>query len=83
MMYGRAILGWDNQDDLNPMFAWEFKKNDLVRLGKGSYTPKVEFWKRYVFAITYTPEGLNQFTDHQICIDWLKNKVKTGKCILG
>lgn len=46
------------------MVAFEFDMNDMVR-GK-------PFWKRESFTITYTPEGLEQFEDHQIDIEWLK-----------
>lgn len=68
----RFILsGWNNRKSLTPLVAFEFKKNDLVRYGKGARAPKVEFWKRQGIVITYNPEGLKQFEDHQIDIGWL------------
>jgi len=66
------LSGWDNRESLNPLFAFEFDKNDLVRIGKGNNVHKVEFWKRDSFTITNTPEGLEQFGEYQIDIDWLK-----------
>lgn len=67
-----ALSGWDNRESLTPLYAWEFNKNDLVKKGNGMYAPKVEFCKRDGIAITYSPEGLEQFEDFQIDIDWLK-----------
>jgi len=67
------ISGWDNRENLNPLFALEFHKNDLVRKGKGGFAPKVEFWKRDTFSVTYTPYLLEQFRDHMIDIDWMKD----------
>lgn len=66
------LSGWDNLDDLNPLIAWQFDKDDLVRKGYGKNTPKVKFWKRDVFLVTYTPEGLEQFEDYKIDIGWLE-----------
>jgi len=68
-----TLSGWDNRESLTPLFALEFKKDDLVRYGNGGdFAPKVEFWKRESIGITYTPEGLKQFEDYQTDIDWLK-----------
>lgn len=66
------LSGWDNRDDLNPLIAWEFDKDDLVRKGYGKNAPKVKFWKRDTFLVTYTPEGLEQFEEYQVDIGWLK-----------
>lgn len=74
----RFILsGWDNRENLNPLFALEFKKNDLVRYGYGLWSPKIEFWERETFTVTYTDEKLDDLYEHMIDIDWLqesKNK---------
>lgn len=66
------LSGWNNRNDLNLLIAWEFGKDDLVRKGYGKNAPKVEFWKRDKFVVTYTPEGIEQFEDYQIDIDWLE-----------
>jgi hypothetical protein len=50
-----------------------------VRLGKGDCAHKVEFWKRNNFTITNTAEGLEQFQNFQIDIDWLKDLRKELK----
>ena len=76
----RFILsGWNNRIELNPLIVFEFKKNDLIRKGKGRYATKVEFWKRDTFAITYTPEELEKFEDYRIDINWLKDLVNKSK----
>lgn len=59
-----SLSGWDNRKSLVPIVAFEFDRNDIVR-GK-------PFWKRDSISITYTPEGLEQFEDYQIDIEWLK-----------
>lgn len=69
------LSGWDNRENLNPLFVLEFYKNDLVRKGKGGFTSKVKFWKRYTFSVTY-PEGLWQFEEYQIDLGWLKDILK-------
>lgn len=75
------LSGWDNRDDLNPLVAWEFDKDDLVRKGYGKNAQKVKFWKRDVFQVTYTSEGIEQFEDHQIDIDWLEELCRNDKDI--
>lgn len=73
-----VLSGWDNREDLNPLFALEFKKNDMARYGIGKRYVLKEFWNREGIGIRY-PEGLAEFKDHQIDIDWLKellNKLK-------
>lgn len=57
---------------MNPLYGWEFKKNDLVRLGRGYDAPKVEFWKREGIGITNTQTGLERLKDYQIDIDQIK-----------
>ena len=70
------LSGWDNRDDLNPLIVLEFDRDDIVR-GR-------PFWKRYSLTITYTPEGLEQFEEYRIDIDWLKelrDKIKYEGCM--
>ena len=66
------LSGWDNRESKNPLFALEFHKNDLIKYGRGTLAPKVEFWKRDSIGITY-PEGLEEFRDYQIDIGWMKD----------
>lgn len=73
------LSGWDNRESLTPLIALEFDRDDNVRYGKGRYAPKIEFWKRYNFTLTYSPEGLEQFEDYRINIDWLKDLCKESK----
>ena len=66
------LSGWDNRESLNPLFALEFKKNDLIRKGICSGDHKVEFWKRDNFTMACNQKVLEQFKDYQIDITWLK-----------
>lgn len=76
----RFILsGWDNRESLNPLFLLEFEKNDLVRVGNGYNAPKVEFWKRGSFSVSYTSEELEEFREYWIDINWLKELLKENK----
>lgn len=65
------LSGWDNRKSLNPLNAWEFDRDDIVR--------ERPFWQRVSFSISYTPEGLEQFEEYQIDIDWLKDLVRSNK----
>ena len=67
------MSGWDNRESLTPLIALEFDRDDKIRYGQDIFAPKVEFWKRHNFTITYSPEGLEEFEDYQIDIDWLKD----------
>jgi hypothetical protein len=67
---------WDNRESLKPLLVLEFRKNDLVRYRKYVH---IEFWKRDNFTITNTIEGLEQFQNFQIDIDWLKDLRKELK----
>lgn len=67
-----TLSGWNSRESLNPMYSWEFDKNDMVRIGKGNNPPKIEFWRRDYFTVIYTSEGLKRFEEYQIDIDWLK-----------
>lgn len=69
------LSGWDNRCDLNPMYAWEFDKNEMIRKAQGNVS-KTEFWKRDSFIIINTPEGLEQFEDYQIDISWLQELIQ-------
>lgn len=64
------LTGWDNRESLNPMYAWEFDRDDIVR-GR-------HFWQRNGFYITYTAYWLEQFEDYQIDIDWLKELLRSN-----
>ena len=75
------LSGWDNRENLTPMYAWEFDKNDLIRKGRGGCAPKVEFSKRHCFTIMSTPEGLEKFEEYKIDIDRLKELCDRGKDI--
>ncbi len=55
------LSAWDDIDSLIPLHIWLFHKNDMVRIGKGDNTPKVEFWKRKSIAIINTPKGIKRF----------------------
>lgn len=65
------ISGWDNRESLSPLFALEFDKNDLARYGIGEGYVLKKFWQRDHFSLSY-PEGLKQFEDYKIDIEWLK-----------
>ena len=67
-----TLSGWDTRENLNLMYAWEFDKNDLVKMGQGNNPPKVKFWKREYIVIPSTPEGLNEFKDYQVGEELLK-----------
>lgn len=66
-----VLSGWDNRESINPIYAWEFDGDDIVRGDS--------FWKRTGFYISNTPEGLKQFEDHQIDIDWLKELLRNNR----
>jgi hypothetical protein len=66
------LTGWDNRENLNPMYGWKFKKNDLVRKGNGTSPFKVEFWKRQSIMIIYSTKGLENYKNFQINLDWSK-----------
>lgn len=73
------LSGWDNRESLTPLIALEFDRDDKIRYGQGRDTPKIEFWKRYNFTLTYSPEGLEQFEDYQIDIGWMVDLSKELK----
>lgn len=61
-----VLLGYDNRENLIPMYGWEFDKNDIVRYGKRGEMK--EFWKRESFTIIYSDKGLEEFKDYSIDI---------------
>lgn len=61
------ISGWNNRESLSPLFVLGFDKNDWI--GEGYVLKK--FWQRDHFSLSY-PEGLKQFEDYKIDIEWLK-----------
>lgn len=65
-----TLSGWDNRESLNPMYAWEFDRDDIVR-GE-------PFWKRYGFSITNTSKALKEFEEYQIDISWLKELCRSN-----
>ena len=62
------LSGWDNRESLNPLYAWEFNKDDMVRykVGKGFVMKK--FRERDSIGITNNPKGLMQFEKFQVDI---------------
>lgn len=64
-----VLVGCDNRENMNPLFAWEFDKYDLVKYGIGKGFEIRNFWDREGIMIHYSEEGLFEFKDHQICID--------------
>lgn len=64
------LTGWNNRESLSPMYAWEFDKDDIVR--------REPFWKRTGLYITFTPEGLEEFENYQIDIEWLKELLRNN-----
>lgn len=73
------ISGWDNRESLKPLFALEFRKNDLVRYRKYAH---IEFWKRSTFTINNRPEYLKELKDYQVDISWLKELCNDKKSYL-
>lgn len=67
-----VLVGYENRDNLNPIYAWEFDRDEIVRYRIGDRYILKDFWERHTFTISYTPEGLSEFKDHQINIDELK-----------
>lgn len=52
------LSGWNNRDDLEPMYIWLIHKYDIVR-GK-------EFWNRASFWITNRPEYLLELKKYEL-----------------
>ena len=68
-----VLSGWDNRESTNPIYTWEFDRDDIVRGDP--------FWERTGFYINNTPEGLEQFEDYQIDIDWLKELLRNNSIV--
>lgn len=52
------LSGWNNREDLEPIYLWLFHKDDIVRERK--------FWQRESFQIINIPKYLSQFRMFEI-----------------
>ena len=70
------LVGYENRDNLNPLYAWEFDSCEPVKYGTGKGYILKNFWERMGFTIGYTSEGLSEFKGHQININEIINRTK-------
>jgi len=52
------LSGWNNREDLEPMYIWMYYKDDIVRGRK--------FWRRDSFPITNKPKYLEKLKEYEI-----------------
>lgn len=57
------LVGYENRDNLNPLYAWEFDSDELVRYRTGDCYILKDFWERHTFTISFTQEGLFKYKE--------------------